>query len=595
LSLFLEFIIFSIAIFIDLQHIINLFYLHINYEVMDEKILIYQVLPRLFGNDNKTTVFNGSIEENGCGKLSAFTDKALNEIKSMGFTHIWFTGLLEQATQTDYSSYGIRKDHPAIVKGKAGSPYAIKDYYDICPDLADRVEERMAEFEKLVERTHQAEMKVIIDFVPNHVAREYYSDINPDGKPNLGDEDDIHTTFANNNNFYYIPGQTFAPDFPLEIAGDAYYEFPAKATGNDCFHAHPSRNDWYETVKLNYGIDYLNGGQTHFDCIPDTWHKMTNILLFWASKKVDGFRCDMAEMVPVEFWKWAVSCVKEQYPAIIFIAEIYNPSQYRNYLYNGQFDYLYDKVGLYDTLRAVITGNRPARDITPCWQSVDDIQTKMLNFLENHDEQRIASDFFAGDPRKALPALVVSATMNKNPFMLYFGQELGESGMDKEGFSGCDGRTTIFDYWSVTSIRNWRNQGKFNEESLSGKQKKLRDHYIRILQLCNESQAIRQGLFYDLTYANLNNPGFNPDKQFAFMRYHENEWLLIVVNFASEPVDVHVFLPASVFDFLGMDENQITKANDLLSGKKQSGVIKKDSYYPVLIQANDAIIVKFSF
>jgi glycosidase len=561
---------------------------------MDDKILIYQVLPRLFGNDNKANIFNGSIEKNGCGKLSAFTEKALNEIKTMGITHIWFTGLLEHATQTDYSAYGIRKDHPAIVKGKAGSPYAIKDYYDICPDLADRIENRMQEFEQLVERTHQAGMKVIIDFVPNHVAREYHSDSNPEGKPDLGVEDDIHTAFAVNNNFYYIPGQIFAPDFPLIEEEGFYHEFPAKATGNDCFHAHPSRNDWYETVKLNYGIDYLNDKQTYFHPIPDTWKKMADILLFWASKKIDGFRCDMAEMVPVEFWAWAIPQIKMESPDIIFIAEIYNPSQYRNYLHTGCFDYLYDKVGLYDTLRDVVTGKQPAGNITHCWQSVNDIQSQMLNFLENHDEQRIASDFFAGDPRKAFPALIVSATMNKNPFMLFSGQELGEPGMDNEGFSGRDGRTTIFDYWSIQSIQNWRNQNSFNDHLLTNKEKEIRKYYIRVLQLCNTCPAIRQGLFYDLMHANPKSLDFNPDKQFAFMRYHKNELLLVVSNFDSCDANIRVFLPASVFDYFGIDPARINLAKDLLTNKKQLPKIKKDFYYPLHIPAFDAIILQFS-
>jgi glycosidase len=562
---------------------------------MNDKILIYQVLPRLFGNDNKANVFSGCIEENGCGKLSAFTEKALNEIKAMGITHIWFTGLLEHATQTDYSAYGVRNDHPAVVKGKAGSPYAIKDYYDICPDLADKVENRMQELEQLVERIHQAGMKIMIDFVPNHVARAYHSDTNPEEKPDFGAADNIHTSFAANNNFYYIPGQAFEPDFSLTEGKNIYYEFPAKATGNDCFHAHPSRNDWYETVKLNYGVDYLNNRQTHFHPVPDTWNKMADILLFWASKKIDGFRCDMAEMVPVEFWAWAIRSVKTAYPEIIFIAEIYNPGQYRNYLHSGQFDYLYDKVGLYDTLRDVIAGKQPAGNITYCWQSVDDIQARMLNFLENHDEQRIASAFFAVDPQKALPALVVSAMMNKNPFMLYCGQELGEPGMDQEGFSGCDGRTSIFDYWSVQSIRNWRNQGNFDGKLLTDKQKNLRNYYIRILQLCHTNAAIKHGLFYDLMYVNPGNPDFNPEKQYAFMRYHENELLLIVSNFDSADVKLRVFLPAAVFDYFGIDPARINQANDLLTNKSQPAEIKKDFYYPLSINANDAVIVQFHF
>jgi glycosidase len=481
------------------------------------------------------------------------------------------------------------------VKGKAGSPYAIKDYYNVDPDLADCVDKRLEEFEALTQRTHQAGMKVIIDFVPNHVARQYDSKSKPEGVENLGETDDVRMGFSTKNNFYYIPEQAFAPSFSLDNGGAIYHEFPAKATGNDCFHAYPSCNDWYETVKLNYGIDYAGDGQTHFDPIPNTWAKMRDILLFWASKDIDGFRCDMAEMVPVEFWAWTIPQIKAKYPKVIFIAEVYNPQQYRNYLYTGKFDYLYDKVGLYDTLRLVVNGHQPAHALTHCWQSVDDIQDSMLNFLENHDEQRIASDFFAGDSRKAFPALVVSATLNRNPFLLYFGQELGEKGMDQEGFSGLDGRTSIFDYWSISSICHWRDEGRFTGKNLSKEQKKLRNDYVKILRLCNTNKAIRQGLFYDLMYVNLNRPDFDSGKQYAFLRYCDGELLLIVVNFDFREVDVNVFLPAHAFELFKIDENQTGSGKDLLFNQTNPFIIKKDSYCPVKIKAYNAAIIKFSF
>jgi glycosidase len=559
-----------------------------------EKIIIYQVLPRLFGNENPSNIPTGSLEENGVGKLSAFTPLVLQEIRKMGFTHVWYTGLLEHATQTDYSGYGIRKDHPAIVKGKAGSPYAIKDYYDIDPDLADSVPDRMSEFESLVERTHQSGLKIIIDFVPNHVARQYKSDAKPKTVADLGEDDNIQASFDANNNFYYIPGQVFSPDFSLDAAGDVYNEFPAKATGNDCFSVHPGRNDWYETVKLNYGIDFLNSCACRFDPIPNTWYKMYDILHFWAAKNVDGFRCDMAEMVPVAFWAWVIPRIKQQFPDIIFIAEVYNPGLYRDYLWHGHFDYLYDKVGLYDTLRAIVCGQGSARDITRCWQSVGDIQPQMLNFLENHDEQRIASDFFAGNPQKALPALVVSATMHRNPLMIYAGQELGEKGMDAEGFSGLDGRTTIFDYWSVESLRNWYNKGKINEERLTDDQKVLRNYYSKVLTLCNKSQAIREGKFYDLMYANPYSTLFNPDKQFTFMRKAGDELLLIAVNFGDEDADISVFLPADAFDYLEIGEKEVISAKDLLSEEKMPMEIGRNFHYSMHFKKWGAHIIKFS-
>ena len=537
----------------------------------ENKLIIYQVFTRLFGNDNNHCINNGSIAENGCGKMADFTAKALGEIKKLGVTHIWYTGIIEHATQTDYRRYNIQPDHPAIVKGKAGSPYAIKDYYDIDPDLAKDVPERMKEFENLVQRTHRSGLKVIIDFVPNHVARQYHSDMQPDGTSQLGANDDTDYAFSPYNNFYYIPQSELHGQFDMKgTAAEPYKEFPAKATGNNRFDAYPNINDWYETVKLNYGVDYQNGGTCHFNPIPDTWNKMLDILMFWAEKHIDGFRCDMAEMVPVEFWEWAIPQVKAKYPTLLFIAEVYNPKEYGNYLFRGKFDYLYDKVGLYDTLRTIVCDNGSATDITRAWQSLGGIEKRMLNFLENHDEQRIASDFFASNPRKAIPALIVSACMNINPMMIYFGQEFGELGMDSEGFSGRDGRTTIFDYWSVDTIRRWRNGGKFDGKMLTENQKHLYGIYQRILTLCNEEKAISQGDFFDLMYANVNGWRFNEHKQYTFLRKYGRDLLLFVVNFDHMSVDIAINIPSHAFDFLQIPQMDQYKAVDLLSGKEEN-------------------------
>jgi glycosidase len=525
------------------------------------KFVIYQVFPRLFGNYNTTNKHNGTIEENGCGKFNSFTTKALSEIKSLGTTHIWYTGVIEHATQTDYTAYGIKKDHPGVVKGKAGSPYAIKDYYDVDPDLAENVGNRMAEFEELVKRTHKAGMKVIIDFVPNHVARQYHSDAKPAGIVDLGETDNPEWAFSPLNNFYYIPNHAFLPQ--LYVKG--YVEFPAKATGNDQFTPSPSENDWYETVKLNYGVNYEEGGQKQFDPIPDTWFKMLDILMFWASKKVDGFRCDMAEMVPVEFWGWAVSQVKVKYPGIIFIAEVYNPAEYRNYISNGKFDYLYDKVGLYDMLRNVTSRNFPVREITNSWQSLGGIENQMLNFLENHDEQRIGSGFFSGNGSYAQPAMIVAATLTQAPVMIYSGQEFGEMGMDAEGFSGMDGRTTIFDYWGVKSIQAWTNNGKFDGENLTAEQKNLLAFYKKLLNITMTEKAITKGLMYDLVFANFENNKFNTHEQFAYFRKFEDDLLLIVLNFDDKALDTEVRFPFESFQYLGLTEGQNYTIENLMN------------------------------
>ncbi len=559
----------------------------------ENKIIIYQVFTRLFGNNSNHCVYNGDIATNGCGKMADFTALALNEIKKLGTTHIWYTGIIEHATQTDYRRYNIRPDHPAVVKGKAGSPYAIKDYYDVDPDIATDVPERMREFEQLVLRTHTAGLKVIIDFVPNHVARQYHSDAQPDGTVELGVNDDTSTSFSPYNNFYYIPQTAFHGQFDMKAsAPEPYKEYPAKATGNNRFDAYPNISDWYETIKLNYGIDYLNGGTCCFSPIPDTWLKMLDILLFWAAKQVDGFRCDMAEMVPVEFWEWAIPQVKEKYPHLLFIAEVYNPDEYHNYLNRGKFDYLYDKVGLYDTLRNVVCGYESATAITRSWQSLGGVESRMLNFLENHDEQRIASDFFAGNPHKGIPALVVSACMNTNPMMIYFGQEFGEMGMDCEGFSGRDGRTTIFDYWSVDTVRRWRNKGKFDGKMLTNEQKHLYELYRKILTISTKEKAITQGLFFDLMYANQNGWRFNDHKQYTFLRKHDNELLFITANFDSQPVEVAINIPSHAFDFMQIPQMDLYIATDLMTDKTEEICLLPYKATEISIGAYSAKVLK---
>ena len=548
---------------------------------MNDKIIVYQIFTRLYGNRNTSRKENGSIEENGCGKLNDLTPTVLKKIRNMGVSHVWYTGVIRHATQTDYSDHGIPVNHPAVVKGKAGSPYAITDYYDIDPDLATDVDLRMLEFEQLVERTHQAGMKVIIDFVPNHVARQYHSICKPEGVRDLGEDDNPQHGFDPQNNFYYCPGQSFSPYFDLyHGAEQPYHEEPAKATGNDCFHHAPGVNDWYETVKLNYGVDYYAGRIGHFQPIPDTWDKMTDILLFWAGKGIDGFRCDMAEMVPTAFWHWAIDKVKYRYPEIIFVGEVYDPNQYRSYLGAG-FDYLYDKVGMYDTLRGVMGGGLSTHAITSAWQQTDDIRDHMLFFLENHDEQRIASDFFAGDARKGVPALVVSALLQQNPLMVYAGQEYGERGMDQEGFSGRDGRTTIFDYWCIDTLV------RAAQRKLTAEEKVLKAQYDKVLNIARSEKSIVEGDSFDLMYVN-----GQYQRQYAFLRKADSEVLLVVVNFDDLPVVIDVMIPAHAFDFLNMKEKG-TVSTDLLTGERIRLQLQRDMPVAVSLKPLGAVVMKF--
>ncbi len=550
------------------------------------KIIVYQIFTRLFSNRNTARIENGSLTENGCGKMNDFTPTVLKNIRAMGVSHIWFTGVIRHATQTDYSAYGIPTQHPEVVKGRAGSPYAIADYYDIDPDLAVDVPNRMKEFEALVERVHQAGMKVIIDFVPNHVAREYKSICKPEGVKDLGEEDDTSMHFSTKNNFYYCWGQ------PLDLSSishstlhtphSTYSENPARATGNDQFSNQPSANDWYETVKLNYGIDYCDAGgrSEHFNPIPNTWGKMTDILLFWAGKGIDGFRCDMAEMVPAAFWNWATDKVKYQYPEMLFIGEVYDPNQYRTYIGAG-FDYLYDKVGMYDCIRDVICGRRSTTDITSQWQATDDIRNHMLYFLENHDEQRIASDFFAGKAEKGIPGLIVSVLLQQNPFMLYAGQEYGERGMDEEGFSGKDGRTTIFDYWCVDTLT------RAEQRKLTKEEKALKAMYDKVLNIARSEKSVAEGASFDLMYVNQ-----QYQRQYAFLRKSDTEVLLVVANFEEQSADMDVMIPAHAFDYLQIKEKN-TIATDLLSGKKKRIVLRRDETVNMQLPPLGAVVLKF--
>ncbi len=502
-----------------------------------QKISIYQVFTRLFGNTLSLGEPYGDAAENGVGKMNDFSPKALQEIKDLGISHIWYTGLIEHARCAGNPDLGIPAGHPKVIKGRAGSPYAISDYYDINPDLAVNPARRMEEFEALVQRTHTADLQVIIDFVPNHVAREYHSDQKPE--TDFGLHDDTTLAFSHRNDFYYLPGESL--QLPEE-AGTLletdrvapFRENPAKATGNDRFSARPEINDWYETVKLNYGIDYLNGQSRHFEPRPPLWDKMLAILRFWAEKGVDGFRCDMVEMVPVEFWAYAIAEVKKRFPHIRFYAEVYNPALYAAYIRQGGFDYLYDKVGLYDTVKNILCHQQPASAITHCWQQLGGLDAHMLRFLENHDEQRFASPYFTGDTQLAVPAMMVSAYLHQGPIMTYFGQELGEPAAGENGFSGDDGRTTIFDYYHVPELQKWVNKGRFDGGLLSEEQQGLRAAYQKILRFAVEEEAIAEGAFYDLMWVNTFEQEAQQRDIYAFLRYTPTQRLLITVNFSRD-------------------------------------------------------------
>ena len=478
---------------------------------------IYQLFPRLFGNKQTAFRQNGSKTENGCGTFNDINEPALNAIKDLGFTHIWLTGILEHASESTGT-------HPDITKGRAGSPYAVTDYRAVDTDLGT-----MTDFEQLVSRIHEKGMKVIIDFIPNHLARQ-----------NKGFDP---------CNFYYCEGQAFVS--PRRISEHPYEEFPAKATGNDVFAPNPSINDWYDTVKLNY--------DEH-----DTWEKMLEILRFWCEKDVDGFRVDMAEMVPVAFWQWVIGHLRKDYQPVM-IAEIYQPDLYKPFLDAG-FDYLYDKVGLYNTLERVLCQGHEAKEISQVWKDLHDLDEHMLRFMENHDEKRLASPQFVGDAFAALPAVSLSALMNTGPFMVYNGQESGENAIGEVGYSGNDGRTSIFDYCHMPQHQQWMNGGQFNGGQFDEAQMKLFDYYRKLLHFRNEHSAISEGKFYDLMWCNPWYMNFDPQFVYAFLRYSETERLLVVVNFnRNESRDVEVKIPHDALALMGRSKANEFDMNDFAS------------------------------
>ncbi len=524
-----------------------------------QKKVVYQVFTRLFGNTNTTNKAWGTIEENGVGKFNDFTDKALQEIKDLGITHIWYTGVPHHNLITDYTKYGISNDDPDVVKGRAGSPYAVKDYYNVNPDLAVNPENRLEEFEALIERSHKAGLKVIIDIVPNHVARNYEGKTNPEGVEDFGASDDTSVTYHVNNNFYYNPNEVFlVPEWQNNyrpLGGEAhplsdgkFNENPTKWTGNGSRLSQPNMNDWYETVKINYGIspegrkdfDELpegfdkEGYKAHFEfwkdkIVPSSWIKFRDIALYWSEKGVDGFRYDMAEMVPVEFWSFMNSSIKMKNPAAFLLAEIYNPNLYRDYVHKGKMDYLYDKVAFYDTIKHIIKGHGLTDNIPAIQEELKDIEHQMVHFLENHDEQRIASSDFAGSAEKAKPAMVVSATISTSPTMIYFGQEVGEPGNEMAGF-GAPTRTSIFDYIGVPNHQRWMNNKQFDGGQLSKEESDLRHFYKRLLNFTINSEAL-MGEYREIHGFNRENVVDYNHKVFSFVRWSENEKLIIISNF----------------------------------------------------------------
>ncbi len=588
--------------------------------VSEKKVIIYQVFTRLFGNKNTTNKPWGTIQENGVGKFNDFTDKALTEIKNLGVDYIWYTGVPHHALVNDYTAIGISNDDPEVVKGRAGSPYAVKDYYNVNPDLAVNPSKRLEEFENLIAKTHKNGLKVIIDIVPNHIARKYEGKSNPKGVQDFGATDDISLEYARNNNFYYIPGQPFqvpTSDNYKPLNGEKnvlidgkFIENPAKWTGNGSRLAKPDINDWYETVKVNYGIkpdgtkDFpelpsnfdSKSVNEHFafwkdKSVPNSWKKFRDIALYWTAKGVDGFRYDMAEMVPYEFWSYMNSAIKSKNPNSFLMAEVYNPAQYRNYIKLGKMDYLYDKVATYDYLKDIIQGKKSPDGLTEIQKNMFDIEHHMLHFLDNHDEQRLASPEFAGTAEKGKPLMVVSATIGSSPTMIYFGQEVGEAGNENAGF-GTHSRTSIFDYIGVPNHQRWMNGGKFDGGQLSDSEKKLRDFYKRLLNFTKNSSAL-MGKFNEIQSSNRNlTDGFDSGI-YSYVRYSQNEKLIIVTNFSWLTTSTfNLKIPSQIISTWKLEDGNYKIEDQLFGSKNILKVENGVGFINIKISPSDNFIYK---
>jgi oligosaccharide 4-alpha-D-glucosyltransferase len=560
------------------------------------KPVVYQVWTRLFGNKETTNKPWGTIEENGVGKFADFTDEALRGIRELGVSHIWYTGVPHHAVVRDYTAYGISNDDPDVVKGRAGSPYAVKDYYNVNPDLALDPAKRLEEFDALVERTHANGMKVIIDVVPNHVARRYESISRPEGIEDFGANDDTSVEWARDNNFYYIVGEDFElPDFPEHYKplggedhplNDGYFEeSPAKWTGNGASVAKPGFMDWFETVKINHGVrpdgsyafdtlpdearTWTNEQHVEFWAdkdVPDSWVKYRQITEYWLARGVDGFRYDMAEMVPVEFWSYLNTNIRRINPDAFLLAEVYNPDLYRDYLQLGRMGYLYDKVGLYDALKPVMQGDASTDTLAPVHAEVLDIEEHMLHFLENHDEERIASANFVGSGHGGKPGMVVSALISRSPTMIYFGQDVGEPGdLNDANFNQPPKlRTTQYDYWGVPAHQRWMNGGMFDGGALSDDEKSLRDFYIRLMTFSARSAAL-QGDYAPIPVDN--------DRVFAFARWTPGEQLIVISNFdADNAQELVIEIPANIVESMGLEPGR-RALDEQLYGKQQNAVV----------------------
>lgn len=535
--------------------------------------VIYQLFVRHFANFTPGGVKWGTREQNGCGTFAAVNDAALEALARMGVTHLWLTGVLRHATQ---SSHPGLPPHPAcVVKGIAGSPYAVTDYFDVDPDLAVQPEQRLAEFRALLERTRRWGMLPIIDFVPNHVSRCYTSTVRPE--LSFGAGDDTGVFFARDNSFFYV--EPCGGDAPMLLPQGEFAPERgcARVTGNNAATRSPGACDWYETVKLNYGCDYRCGSgaaealPAEFapaEAVPRTWRLLDAVLAYWQELGVGGFRCDMAHMVPLNFWRRAIVNARLRDPDVFFMAEAYNDhmklcsGDAHEALVAAGFNAVYDSAA-YRALVGMYEGSAWANDLDALHRPESMLSTRGVRYVENHDEPRLASPLhWAGQGEAAVRALMVAQYATTcGPVLFYNGQEVAERAEGPGGYGGDNGRTSIFDYTNLPRLQRWTNSGRYDGAGLTPAEAELRGFCTRLLPLL-QHPALSKGSFYGLNWANMQTPGYgrcsaetvSGHRLYAFLRHNRKAraTLLVVCNFdTSAPADTRIHIPADAAIWAG--------------------------------------------
>ncbi len=507
---------------------------------INSNVVIYELPVR-------TYLAKGAHEEN-TGKLSYLTIEVLKEIKELGVDYIWIAGILENANPKIVD--------PDVVKGDAGSFYAIYDNWDISSQVGN-----LDEFDALIERAHSIGLRVLIDFIPNHTARVHKTDVVCKEEIDFGKGENPNENFSLDNNFYYLgSNSTFVPpktslpgvdgffDMDIFMPG-IQFESPARVTGNNVLSALPQYHDWYETVKLNYGLNLFSDGKP-FIGASKTWKQMLDVAIYWLNKGVDGFRVDVTHGVAVEFWYYFINEVRKVQPNAFFVAEAFeeDPIKSTGFSLEKLFDAGFDSVlngPMYWNLRrqALLSQNMNSSTYyhSPgSRKSILDNGYSFTHYMGNHDEVRLASSFFAPSLESRVDrawlglAYSIYAALLPGNFLIHGGDEFQEEASLPGVFGGYDGRTSIFDFVYQPQTRTW-----LYEE---------RPHWmINFREMYRRLFSLKKRIPFNIKHST-SNPTFidlmkiNDSKNIskwvsAYVRFFNNERYLVVMN--ADPHNSH--------------------------------------------------------